>query len=77
MKVAVIGAGPSGLFTLKYLLTAHQYLGVEKIEARLFESEGGVGGTFLARTYEDAELVSSKQLTTFSDFRPKDDDPDF
>lgn len=56
MKVAVIGAGPSGLVTLKYLLEAHRSLGVEKIDARLFESEAGVGGTFLARTYEDAEV---------------------
>ncbi|KAK3681099.1 hypothetical protein B0T22DRAFT_434837 [Podospora appendiculata] len=77
MKVAVIGAGPSGLVTLKYLLSSHSFLGAEPIEARLFESEGAIGGTFYARTYEDAELVSSKQLTTFSDFRPRDDDPDF
>ncbi|KAK3313365.1 hypothetical protein B0H66DRAFT_350202 [Apodospora peruviana] len=77
MKVAVIGGGPSGLVTLKYLLNAHTSLHVRPIEAKLFESEDAVGGTFYARTYEDAELVSSKQLTTFSDFRPRDDDPDF
>ncbi|OIW29196.1 FAD/NAD(P)-binding domain-containing protein [Coniochaeta ligniaria NRRL 30616] len=77
MRVAVVGAGPSGLVTLKYLVTAHKFLGTEPIEARLFESEGEVGGTFVARVYEDAELVSSKQLTTFSDWRPREDDPDF
>ncbi|KAI1390531.1 FAD/NAD(P)-binding domain-containing protein [Hypoxylon trugodes] len=77
MRVAIIGAGPSGLVTLKYLLAAEKALGAEPIETRLFESEAGVGGTFLARTYEDAELVSSRQLTCFSDFRCGDDEPDF
>lgn len=56
MRVAVIGAGPSGLVTLKYLTTAHKFLGCEPIEARLFESEAQVGGTFVARVYEDAEV---------------------
>ncbi|KAI1204630.1 FAD/NAD(P)-binding domain-containing protein [Annulohypoxylon truncatum] len=77
MRVAIIGAGPSGLVTLKYLLAAEKALGTKTIEARIFESETGVGGTFLARTYEDAELVSSRQLTCFSDFRCRDDEPDF
>lgn len=78
MRVAVIGAGPSGLVTLKFLRTAHQFLGsTDPIEVVLFEAEDSVGGTFAHRTYEDAELVSSKQLTTFSDFRPRKDDPDF
>ncbi|KAG5974939.1 hypothetical protein E4U55_007969 [Claviceps digitariae] len=76
MKVAVIGGGPSGLVTLKYLLEAHKYLGCEPVEARLFEYQSQVGGTFVARVYEDAELVSSKQLTTFSDFRVPNG-PDF
>jgi dimethylaniline monooxygenase (N-oxide forming) len=57
MKVAVIGGGPSGLVTLKYLLTAHESLSIGKIEAMLFESEAGVGGTFLSRAYEDAEVL--------------------
>jgi dimethylaniline monooxygenase (N-oxide forming) len=69
MRVAIIGGGPSGLVTLKYALEAGSSLGCEPIEARLFESEGRVGGTFMARTYEETELVSSRQLTTFSDFR--------
>ncbi|KIE00631.1 dimethylaniline monooxygenase, partial [Metarhizium majus ARSEF 297] len=76
MKVAVIGGGPSGLVTLKYLAQAHEFLGCEAVEARLFEYQPRVGGTFSARVYEDAELVSSKQLTTFSDFR-RPDGPDF
>ncbi|KAF2434419.1 dimethylaniline monooxygenase [Tothia fuscella] len=70
MRVAVIGGGPSGLVTLKHLITAHEhFLETEPIEARLFESEADIGGVFKHRVYEDAELVSSRQLTTFSDFR--------
>ncbi|KAK4442431.1 hypothetical protein QBC34DRAFT_454911 [Podospora aff. communis PSN243] len=77
MRVAVIGAGPSGLVTLKYLLTAHEFFDIDPFEVILLEAEGSVGGTFTYRTYEDAEMVSSKQLTTFSDFRPTSEDPDF
>ncbi|EQL03284.1 dimethylaniline monooxygenase [Ophiocordyceps sinensis CO18] len=69
MKVAVIGGGPSGIVTLKYLVEAHQSLQSEKMEVWLFEYQPQIGGAFAARVYEDAELVSSKQLTTFSDFR--------
>ncbi|KAK0654763.1 hypothetical protein B0T16DRAFT_318386 [Cercophora newfieldiana] len=77
MRVAIIGAGPSGLVTLKYLVTAHHSLGTKPVEVVLFEAEDSIGGTFAHRTYEDAELVSSKQLTTFSDFRSNSDNPDF
>ena len=38
--------------------------------------EPSIGGTFKYRSYENAELVSSKQLTTFSDFRLPLDSPD-
>lgn len=62
MRVAIIGAGPAGLVTLKHLLAAESALGVEPVEARLFESESGVGGTFLARTYEDAEVGADRFL---------------
>ncbi|KAK4180451.1 hypothetical protein QBC36DRAFT_355126 [Triangularia setosa] len=68
MRVAVVGAGPSGLMTFKYLLAACDFLATDP------ES---VGGTFAHRTYEDGELVSSKQLTTFSGFRLRVSDPDF
>ncbi|KAF4126082.1 Flavin-binding monooxygenase-like [Geosmithia morbida] len=78
MRVAVIGGGPSGLVQLKTLLEAHQYLeGIEPFEVRLFESYDRIGGVFVHHTYEDAELVSSKWITTFSDFgggRPGDGD---
>ncbi|KAI1802078.1 FAD/NAD(P)-binding domain-containing protein [Daldinia bambusicola] len=77
MRVAVIGAGPSGLVTLKYLKTAHHFFPGKPVEAVLFESESAVGGTFAQRAYEDAELVSSKFLTSFSDFRAHENDPDF
>ncbi|CZS91969.1 related to flavin-containing monooxygenase [Rhynchosporium agropyri] len=77
MRVGVIGGGPSGLVTLKYLITAHKFHDIEPIEVRLFESRDSIAGTFKYRVYEDSELVSSKYLTTFSDFRCTPDDPDF
>ncbi|UNI24775.1 Flavin-containing monooxygenase [Purpureocillium takamizusanense] len=77
MKVAVIGGGPGGLATLKFLATAHEYFHIDHIEVRLFESNKCIGGTFVKRVYEDAELVSSKYLTAFSDFRLPLDAPDF
>ncbi|KAF1940608.1 dimethylaniline monooxygenase [Clathrospora elynae] len=67
MRIAVIGAGPGGLTTLKTLLEASTP--ERPIEAVLFEAEDNVGGTFHYRGYENAELVSSKQLTSFSDHR--------
>ncbi|KAJ3051195.1 hypothetical protein HK097_007842 [Rhizophlyctis rosea] len=66
-RVAVIGAGPSGLVTLKYLKSASTP--ERPIEVKVFESESKVGGTFRYRAYENAELVSSRQLTAFTDFR--------
>ncbi|KAI1018402.1 hypothetical protein LB503_005734 [Fusarium chuoi] len=77
MKVAVIGGGPAGLATLRFLAHAHEYFPIPPIQARLFEAESQIGGTFSYRVYEDAELVSSKYLTAFSDFRLPDDAPDF
>jgi dimethylaniline monooxygenase (N-oxide forming) len=63
MKVTVIGGGPSGLATLKWLATAHEYLsGLEPIEVRLFEAEDDIGGTFRYRVWQDAE-VSSRPVT--------------
>ncbi len=57
MRVAVIGGGPSGLVTLKYLITAHEFFpGLEPIEAKLFEAEEAIGGTFRYRDYEDSEV---------------------
>jgi dimethylaniline monooxygenase (N-oxide forming) len=57
MRVAIIGGGPSGLVTLKTLITAHEFLpGAEAIEVKLFEQEEFIGGTFKYRSYEDAEV---------------------
>ncbi|GAA6004683.1 hypothetical protein JCM10207_000980 [Rhodosporidiobolus poonsookiae] len=58
----VIGGGPAGLTALKTLIE-------NGLNCLLFEGEDKVGGTFRYRGYEAAELVSSKQLTAFSDFR--------
>lgn len=56
MRVAVIGGGPSGLVTLKYLQQAHRFLDCDRIDAVLFESQEHIGGTFFARAYEEAEV---------------------
>ena len=58
MKVAVVGGGPAGLATLKFLSHAHEYFPITPIEVRLFESEKDIGGTFSYRVYEDAEVSS-------------------
>jgi dimethylaniline monooxygenase (N-oxide forming) len=63
MRVAVIGGGPSGLVTLKYLINAHNIFSGERIEAHLFESESSIGGTFKHRSYEDAEVSSPSSPT--------------
>jgi hypothetical protein len=63
----VIGGGPAGLVSLKYLKTHTTWIDGE--EPLLVEQEFEIGGTFRWRAYENAELVSSKQLTCFSDFR--------
>lgn len=77
MRVAIIGGGPSGLVQLKVLLEAHRRFPVAPFEVKLFESHSEIGGIFFHHSYEDGELVSSKYLTTFSDFRPRPGDPDF
>ncbi|KAI8222695.1 hypothetical protein K4K55_010439 [Colletotrichum sp. SAR 10_96] len=46
MKVAIIGAGASGLVTAKYLSQAKQYFGVPEIEIRIFEREKSIGGAY-------------------------------
>ena len=69
MKVAIIGAGPSALVTAKTLLEAADADPDFKPLITLFESEADIGGTFRYRSYSNATLVSSKQLTSYSDFR--------
>ncbi|WWC63622.1 uncharacterized protein I303_106227 [Kwoniella dejecticola CBS 10117] len=64
----VIGGGPAGLVSLKYAVEFGERWS-EGEEPILVEMEREIGGTFRWRGYENAELVSSKQLTCFSDFR--------
>ncbi|GAA5958149.1 hypothetical protein JCM3765_002830 [Sporobolomyces pararoseus] len=58
----IIGGGPGGITALKTQTEA----GAKCI---LFEAEEQIGGTFRYRSYENSELVSSKQLTAFTDYR--------
>lgn len=68
MRVAVIGGGPSGLVTLKYLKTANEFLpGTEPIETRLFEANNDLGGAFKHRAYENAEVRQERR----GQFSPK------
>ncbi|CAL1703542.1 unnamed protein product [Somion occarium] len=74
MKVVIVGAGPAGLVTCKTLLEASSTeLPFDPI---VLEQDDDVGGAFRTRWYEDANLVSSKQLTAFSDFRFSSSDLD-
>jgi dimethylaniline monooxygenase (N-oxide forming) len=77
MRVAIIGGGPSGLVQLKVLLDAKKRFGVDALKVKLFEAHDKIGGIFYHHSYEEGELVSSKFLTSFSDHRPRPDDPDF
>lgn len=78
LRVGIIGGGPAGLATLKYLLTAPRHFpGMPAVEARLFEHEATIGGTLRYRVYEESEMVSSRYLTSFSDFRFPPETPDF
>jgi len=65
-RVAVIGAGPSGLVTVKELLA-------EGHEPTCFEKSGGLGGVFRfgeddGIVWDSCRLTSSGALTAFSDF---------
>lgn len=66
MRVAVVGAGPGGLVTLKYLKEATKFFDVDPIDVRLFEREDEVGGTFTKRTYEDAEVRTKPWASYYS-----------
>ncbi|KAJ7915489.1 FAD/NAD(P)-binding domain-containing protein [Mycena leptocephala] len=74
MKVVVVGAGPSGLVACKSLLEAAS--NDWPFDPVILEQEKDIGGTFRYRSYQNATLVSSKQLTSFSDFRLPLDHPD-
>jgi dimethylaniline monooxygenase (N-oxide forming) / hypotaurine monooxygenase len=73
MRVAVIGAGPSGLVALKELLAAG-------IEAMGFEARAGIGGLFAfdeteGFVWESLRLTSSTLVTQFSDFPAPEGSP--
>lgn len=59
LKVAVVGGGPAGLVTLKYLVEAHKFFPGVDIEAHLFEAHGDIGGVFYHKVYEDAEVCDT------------------
>lgn len=65
MRVAVVGGGSSGLATLKYLKTAHRYFDIDPIDATLYEAEPSIGGTFVYRVYDDAEVSICSLLPAF------------
>ncbi|KAF7441087.1 hypothetical protein PC9H_001436 [Pleurotus ostreatus] len=72
--VAIVGAGPAGLVMCKSLLeSSSPDLAFDPI---ILEQEDDIGGTFKYRSYDNANLVSSKQLTSFSDFRMPMEHPD-
>ena len=65
LKALVIGAGPSGLVTAKYLRESKD----PSYDVTVVESSNRLGGSFVNKTYDNCRLVSSKYLTAFSDHR--------
>jgi dimethylaniline monooxygenase (N-oxide forming) len=61
-RVAVVGAGPSGIAAVKEFVAAGQ-------DVTCFEAADSLGGLF-ARCYDRAVLTSSAAITSFSDFPP-------
>ena len=71
-RALVIGAGPSGIVTAKYLLQERP----GEYDVTIVESSTTIGGTFVNKVYESSKLVSSKYITAFSDYRFDDLDND-
>lgn len=59
-SVCIIGAGPSGLITLKELLTTN----IDFTNIKCYEASNQIGGAF-AVAYEGATMTSSNLLTCF------------
>ncbi|ORY62871.1 hypothetical protein BCR35DRAFT_322448 [Leucosporidium creatinivorum] len=74
----IIGAGPSGLVSLKTLLhfPRNQHDDGPQFDPLIIEAADAIGGTFDQRSYENGNLVSSKQITAFSDYRLPASAPD-
>lgn len=77
-RIAVIGAGPSGLTTLKNLKQA----GLQNVVC--YEASDAIGGNWVFReddnhssVYASTHLISSKKLSQFEDFAMPSDYPDF
>ena len=77
MKVAIIGAGPSGLATLKTLRQAG-------LDARCFEAGRRVGGQWVidnpsgtSAAYRSLRTNTNRAMSRFSDFAFPDDYPDY
>ena len=78
LRAAVIGAGPSGLTTVKNLRAA----GLTDIVC--YEATDAIGGNWVFReqpshssVYETTHIISSKRLSSFEDFPMPQDYPDF
>lgn len=76
-KVAVIGAGPSGIAAAKEALAAG-------LEVTVFEQTGDIGGTWVFRekegqssVYRSTFINTSKQFMCFSDYPMSDSLPTF
>ena len=77
-RICVIGAGPSGLTTLKNILAG----GLRDVVC--FEESDAIGGNWVFReetnrmsVYEATHIISSKALSEFEDFPMPHDYPDF
>lgn len=66
MKIAIIGAGPSGICAGKEIRQ-----GNPDADIVIFEAERNLGGTF-ARSYDHLALVNNPLLVNFSDFPAQD-----
>jgi Flavin-binding monooxygenase-like len=77
-RIGVIGAGPSGLTTLKNL----KQTGLSNVVC--YEASDAIGGNWVFReneshssVYASTHLISSKKLSQFEDYPMPDDYPDF
>ncbi|TVQ38563.1 MAG: monooxygenase [Wenzhouxiangella sp.] len=77
VKVAVIGAGPSGLAATRHLLA-------KGLEPVVFEKAGDLGGNWLfdadtghASVYENTHIISSRTLSQYDDFPMPENYPDY
>ena len=75
-KIAVIGAGPSGITALKNLLD-------QGLDVVAFDRNADVGGNWIyseneshSSVFETTHIISSKTLSQYEDFTFDDFDPD-